>query len=60
VKAAQLITPHFNPKDQRITPDFSKLPLLSEEFKMQSRRYLQSVLSIDPKLEEEDRKLIEK
>lgn len=54
VKATKLITPHFNPKDQKISPDLTvKLP---EASKMRMRQYLQRVISIDPKLDDDERK----
>ena len=60
VKAAQLIKPHFNPKDQKIAPELFNLSHLSEESKALMRKYLQAVMKLDPKLDEDQRKLIEK
>jgi hypothetical protein len=53
VKAAQLITPHFNPRGQNISPDFSNLSKIPEETKMQIRTYLQSVMNVNPTLAED-------
>ena len=60
MKASQLITPHFNPKDQRISLEFGSLIMVPEVNKQRYRKYLRKVAEIDPCLEDEDRKLIEK
>lgn len=60
VKAAQLIKPHYNPKDQKIAPELSSPSNFSEESKALIRKYLQAAMKLDPKLDEDQRKLIEK
>jgi hypothetical protein len=60
VKAAQLLNPDFNPKAQCISPDLSLAHSLPEAAKTTIRQYLQRVMTIDPKLDEEQRKLVEK
>lgn len=60
VKAAQLLNPDFNPKGQCISPDLSLVHTLPEATKTTIRQYLQRALSIDPRLDDEQRKLVEK
>jgi hypothetical protein len=60
VKAAQLLNPEFNPKGQSISPDLSTAHALPEAIKNNIRGYLQCALSLQPKLDNEQRKLIEK
>lgn len=60
VKAAQLLNPDFNPKGQCISPDLSQAHILPEAIKNIIRQYLQRALSIDPKLDDEQRRLVEK
>ena len=51
VKASSFITPHFYPKDQAISPDFSTLKNVPSETLDKFRSYLIAVMSIAPKLE---------
>jgi hypothetical protein len=50
VKAASFITPHFYPKDQAISPDFSTLKNTSNEVLDRFRGYLLSVETLNPTL----------
>ena len=52
VKASSFLTPHFNPKDQAISPDFSTLKNISSETLDKFRAYLIAVMSVVPKLEQ--------
>jgi hypothetical protein len=60
VKASQLISPTFHPKGQNISPDLTINNIFTEQTKNSIRSYLQRAMTLNPKLDEEQRKLIEK
>jgi hypothetical protein len=50
VKAASFLIPHFYPKEQAISPDFSTLAKAPEESLVKFRHYLSSVQTVTPAL----------
>ena len=55
VKAATFITPHFYPKDQAISPDFSQIKNVEIETLRKFRSYLAKAKDVNPALSIEER-----
>lgn len=53
IKGSKLITPHYFPKDQCISPDFSQLKQTPQALLDRFRKYLLSASEIRPQLGEE-------
>ena len=60
LKGNKLISPHFFPSKQTISPDFSNLSNINDELLHRLRGYIQQAGQLDPKLSEEERQQIEK
>ena len=59
LKGSKLITPHFFPTKQTISPDFSSLKNIPTELLMRLRGYLHQASRLSPSLSEEQRKQTE-
>ena len=59
VKASSFLNPHFHPKEQSISPDFSTLEKIPDEHLMKFRHYIAAIQSLNPLLPQEEREQIE-
>ena len=59
IKASSFLTPHFHPKEQAITPDFTSLDKVPAEELTRYREYLAAAQAIEPELLQEERVKIE-
>lgn len=60
VKASKIVTPHFNLHEEKVLLIHQEIHDLPEEKRQLFRKYIQTVRSLDPKLEEKERERIEK